>query len=136
MVDQSLFNRTLAEFARTLVSGYDISEVLYDLSERVAGVLGVSGAGVTLSDDQDQLRFAAASPGSFADLERIQERRQEGPCAEAYTLGRPVAVPDLRDDGVRWADFKPAAALDEVRAAAGIPLHLEHERVGALNLKS
>jgi len=47
MVDQSSFNRTLAEFARTLVRGYDISEVLYDLSERVVGMLGVTGAGVT-----------------------------------------------------------------------------------------
>jgi len=134
MVDQGLFNRTLAEFARTLVSGYDISEVLYDLSERVAGVLGVTGAGVTLSDDQDQLRFAAASPGSIADLERVQERRQEGPCRDAYTLGHPVMVPDLRADGERWGDFKREAALHELRAAAGIPLHIEHERVGALNL--
>src|SRR5215213_6926766 len=133
MVDQGLFNRTLAEFSRTLVSGYDISEVLYDLSDRVTAVLGVTGAGVTLSDDQDQLRFAAASPGSIADLERTQERRQEGPCKEAYTGGHPVAVTDLRDDGDRWAEFKLEAARHGLRAAAGVPLHLEHERVGALN---
>jgi len=40
MVDQQLFTRTLADFARRLVHRYEVSEVLYELAERTAAVVG------------------------------------------------------------------------------------------------
>ena len=134
MVDQQLFTRTLTEFARTLVRHYEISEVLYELAERVTSVVGVVGAGVTLVDDGGRLRFAASSADAITPLEQLQEREQEGPCVDAFHSGIPVMVPDLAADGDRWGPFKAEAARIGVSASAGIPMHLDGDHLGALNL--
>jgi len=67
-------------------------------------------------------------------LERLQEQAQEGPCVDAFRSGRPVAAADLTVDHERWSEFKIEAASQGIRASAGIPMHLDGERVGALNL--
>src|SRR5215213_4035042 len=74
MVDQQLFTRTLADFARRLVHRYEVSEVLYELAERTAAVVGIAAAGVTVVDDNGLLRFAASSADVVTPLERLQEQ--------------------------------------------------------------
>jgi len=118
--DEPLYLETLAEFASTLVASYDVASVLADLTNRLTDVLGLIGCGVTLAKA----------------LEREQTQSQLGPCVTAYQTGETVAVDDLLDRADQWPSFHAVAQRLGVRAMAGIPMHLEGESVGAIDLYS
>lgn len=133
MVDQALFLRVLSEFARTLVVHYEISEVLYQLADRTTELLGVAGAGVCLGEE-GHLRFVTGVNEATVRVEQAQERVQEGVCVEAFQTGKPVAVPDLALIGDKWTDFRAEARSVGVSAVVGIPMRLDDEVLGAVNI--
>lgn len=133
--DEPLYLETLAEFASTLVASYDVASVLADLTNRLTEVLGLIGCGVTLAKD-GRLEYVTGVPEKIAALEREQTQSQLGPCVTAYQTGRTVAVDDLRDQADQWPSFHAVAQRLGVRAMAGIPMHLEGESVGAIDLYS
>ena len=126
---------SLERFAAALTSGYGIGDVLHNLTEEMAEVLDLSGAGVTLVHDGQQ-RFVTAAVEAIATLERVQETWQKGPCIDAVASAAPVAVPDLaaEDAGSRWPDYTIAAKTAVIQAVAGIPMLAEGAAIGAINL--
>ena len=79
---------SLERFAATLTGGYGIGDVLHNLTEEMAEVLGLTGAGVTLVHDGQQ-RFVTAAVEAIASLERVQENWQKGPCIDAVASAAP-----------------------------------------------
>ena len=79
MVDRQALLRVLSEFVFRQVGEYAISDCLHDLVDGVTEVLGVTGAGVSLTDDHGRIGFATAANADVAELERVQERAQVGP---------------------------------------------------------
>jgi GAF domain-containing protein len=126
---------SLERFAAALTSGYGIGDVLHNLTEEMAEVLDLRGAGVTLVHDGKQ-RFVTAAVEAIATLERVQESFQKGPCIDAVTSGAPVAVGDIAvGDAIdRWPDYTAQAKNTGVQAVAGIPMLAEGAAIGALNL--
>src|SRR4051812_19899300 len=108
---------SLERFAAALTSGYGIGDVLHDLTEEMAEVLNLAGAGVTLVDDGQQ-RFVTAAVDAIASLERVQENWQKGPCIDAVASAAPVAVPDIaaEDADERWPDYVIAAKTAGIQA--------------------
>ena len=96
MYDRPLFIQTLSRFAVVLPAHYDLEAALSELAESVAQVLGLSGSGVTVSDDEGRLRFVTAVSQASGELERNQEQEQAGPCRDAYDTGEVVRVTDVR----------------------------------------
>lgn len=135
MPDPDTLLDSLERFAAALTSGYGIGDVLHNLTEEVAEVLNLSGAGVTLVHDGQQ-RFVTAAVESVARLERVQENWQQGPCIDAVASTGPVVVPDVaaRHASERWPDYVVAAKTAGVQAVAGIPMLAEGEGIGAVNL--
>jgi GAF domain-containing protein len=135
MPDRDTLLDSLERFAVTLSSGYGIGDVLHNLTEEMGEVLNLSGAGVTLVDDGRQ-RFVTAAIEVIADLERVQENRQEGPCIDAVATAAPVAVRDIvtGDASKRWPDYTVAAHTAGIQAVAGIPMLAEAVAIGAVNL--
>lgn len=133
MYDHSLYLRTLSEFARTLLTSYDVDSALEDLTSRLVTVLGLDGSGVALALD-GQLQFATAVPQRIVDLERVQHEHQAGPCVNAYRAGRILAVPDLAARADDWPDYCAVAERLHVRAVVGVPMQLTDRPVGAVNL--
>jgi GAF domain-containing protein len=131
--DPSRFLKTLSEFARTLVSAYEVDTVLAGLTEQVSAVLALCSSGVTLDHDQKHRLVTALSPAAEA-LEQCQFEHRRGPCLEAYRTGKIVLVADLRNEVQRWPEYAAVAARHGVVAVAGIPLRLVDDTVGALNL--
>ena len=84
---------SLERFAATLTGGYGIGDVLHNLTEEMADVLDLTGAGVTLVHDGQQ-RFVTAAVEAIASLERVQQNWQKGPCIDAVASASPVAVSD------------------------------------------
>jgi GAF domain-containing protein len=126
---------SLERFASALTGGYGIGDVLHNLTEEMAEVLSLTGAGVTLVHDGRQ-RFVTAAVEAIASLERVQEDWQKGPCVDAVASAEPVAVPNIAAGDVpdRWPDYVIAAKIAGIQTVAGIPMLAEGEAIGAVNL--
>ena len=123
----------LSEFARTLVTNFPIQSILDHLVVRIAEVLPIGSAGVTLISDTLQPRHIAASDESALRFVRLQTEMSEGPCLSAYRTGKAVLVPDLRDDQL-FPNFSPRAIEAGLRAVFSFPLHNDDQKLGALDL--
>jgi GAF domain-containing protein len=126
---------SLERFAAALTGGYGIGDVLHNLTEEMAEVLSLAGAGVTLIQDGRQ-RFVTAAVEAIATVERAQENSQKGPCVDAVAARAPVAVPNLAaaDASTRWPGYTAVATTAGIRAVAGIPMLAEGAAIGAVNL--
>ncbi|HVL97803.1 MAG TPA: GAF and ANTAR domain-containing protein [Egibacteraceae bacterium] len=133
MADQSALNRAFADYARTIARRYEIGDALYRLTDQVVDILGVDGAGVSLADRDEVLQFVSATDEQVTIVEEHQAGTGEGPCHDAYMKGEQVTSTDLTVD-TRWPVYTPVAVEQGLRAAAGIPMVVEGERIGALNL--
>jgi GAF domain-containing protein len=136
MSDTQRLLDVLAAFTQTLTRPYSIGDVLHDLAERVSELLGLTGAGVTLVQN-DRVQFVTAQLEAIADLERTQEAHQAGPGVEAIRTRQAVTVCDLSGDGpaaTRWPEYSLRARAIGVRAVAGIPMVADDRVIGAVNL--
>jgi GAF domain-containing protein len=121
------------EMADTLVDDFDVLEFLHVLTERCVQLLGVSAAGLLLTDQQGTLQVVAASSERTRLLELFQLQTDQGPCVDCFRTGRPVSVADLSATG-RWPRFTAAAAEVGFAAVHALPMRLRSEVIGALNL--
>jgi transcriptional regulator with GAF, ATPase, and Fis domain len=122
----------LVEMADTLVDDFDVIDFLHVLTERCVQLLGVSAAGLLLTDGQDTLQVVAASSERTRLLELFQLQTDEGPCVDCFRTGQPVSVADLSSAG-KWPSFTTAAAEIGFAAVHALPMRLRTEVIGALN---
>ncbi|GAB4058859.1 GAF and ANTAR domain-containing protein [Catellatospora paridis] len=122
------------ELADTLVDDFDLMDFLHQVTVRCAQVLGVSAAGVLLTDQRGALRVAAASTEQTRLLELLQLQTDEGPCPECFHSGRPVAVADLSTAADRWPRFVAQARESGFASVHALPMRLRSDLIGALNL--
>ena len=132
-MDQTRYAEVLAKIAQTLITEYAIADVLYDLCDDIVELLPVRGAGVMLAGGDDVLRFAAASDERVAFVEVLQESFDEGPCLDAYRLGREVEVADLGADD-HYPQFSPGALEHEMKSVRAFPMRVHGRLIGALSL--
>jgi diguanylate cyclase (GGDEF)-like protein len=123
----------LSDFARTMVTDFPIQSILDHLVERIAAIMPVDAAGVTLISPGVAPRYIAASSESALRYEMLQTELGEGPCLAAYQTGEAVAVPDLRREA-RFPRFSPRALEVGLAAVFTFPLRHDGRRLGALDL--
>jgi GAF domain-containing protein len=122
----------LVELADTLVDDFDVIDFLHVLTDRCVQLLGVSAAGLLVTDGRDTLQVVAASSERTRLLELFQLQTDQGPCVDCFHTGQPVSVPDLSSAG-RWPRFTAAAAEVGFAAVHAVPMRLRAEVLGALN---
>jgi GAF domain-containing protein len=127
--------QTLERFAATLTRDYAIDDVLRELAEQVAVVVGVMGAGVILVR-RGELAHAVAPLDAIAHLERVVEDQQTGPCVDVLRSRQPVMVSDLTDAefGRRWPEYVAQAEAGGIRAVAVVPMFTGNQILGVLGL--
>lgn len=133
-MNQPALLRAYSEYARAVLSDYDIGEMLYRLTDDVTEVLEIDGAGVSLGSN-GRLRFIAGTDDQVVGVEQQQIKTAEGPCQDAYRTGQQILCSDLTHES-RWPSYKVAAVRLGVRAAAGIPMGVGDHLIGAVNLYS
>lgn len=133
MSDHQPLLDVLTRFSRTMAGRYDVSDVLYELSDAVTQVLDAAGAGVSLGDDHGRLRFATASNAVITEVENVQQESQQGPCHVAFSTNESVFVRDLGASS-EWPVLRDAALRCGLASVAGIPMVFDRRAVGSLNI--
>jgi transcriptional regulator with GAF, ATPase, and Fis domain len=137
--EQSSRERALAEafvtLADTLVTDYDVIDVLHRLTLECVDLLRVDAAGLLLSDQRGTLQMAAASTERARVVELFQLQSDEGPCLDCFRTSQPIAAPDLRGR-TEWPRFVTHTLDTGYRSVHAVPLRLRTETIGALNLFS
>ncbi|MEU7903489.1 GAF and ANTAR domain-containing protein [Actinoplanes sp. NPDC049118] len=130
---QPLLSDVFIEMADTLVDDFDVLDFLHTLTERCVELLGVTAAGLMLTDGAGNLQVVAASSERTRLLELFQLQTDEGPCVDCFHTGTAVSVDDLATAG-RWPRFTVAASEVGFAAVHALPMKLRTEVIGALNL--
>ena len=126
-------SQAVCEFARTLLSPYDLENVLDRLLKQTMAALDAASAGIMLADESGQLAFAAASDDRVKPIETTQAETGSGACCEAYSTNQVVTIADLRTDG-RWPGYAERALDQGFAAVIGVPLVAWGQTIGVLNI--
>ena len=111
----------LGELGKFRFGDMRVEDALHEIVHTTHAMFGVDGAGLMLSDAEQQLRSVAASDDRLQHLEEIQIQHSEGPCIAAFEDKELVGVEDLKQD-LRWPKFSDAALSRRVRAVLATPL--------------
>jgi transcriptional regulator with GAF, ATPase, and Fis domain len=130
---QPLLSDVFIEMADTLVDDFDVLDFLHTLTERCVQLLGVTAAGLLLTDGVGKLQVVAASSGRTRLLELFQLQTDQGPCLDCFRTGTAVSVDNLPTAG-RWPRFTAAATEVGFAAVHALPMKLRTDVIGALNL--
>jgi transcriptional regulator with GAF, ATPase, and Fis domain len=109
-----------------------ILEKVVDLAGEV--VTPAAACGVTVRRD-GQPFSAAVSNLLAAQVDQLQYATDEGPCLQALRSGAVVQVDNLSLDE-RWDRYRPPAVAHGVVSSLSLPLIVDGESLGALNLYS
>jgi GAF domain-containing protein len=135
MPRETLLARTLVELADTLVTDFDVVELLTLLTDGCVDVLDVGAAGLMLVAPEGDLRVMASSSEAMRLLELFELQSQEGPCLDCYRTGEPVVNQDLAMvNGRRWPRFAAEALAAGFHSVHALPMRLRGAVIGALNL--
>jgi GAF domain-containing protein len=128
--------QSLVDLADTLVTDYDVVDLLTGLTDRCVEVLGAAAAGVMLASTSGELRLVASSSETMRVLEVFELQAEEGPCLDAFRTGERVEHENLRAGAGRWPRFATVALEAGFQSVFALPLRLRDITIGALNLAS
>jgi transcriptional regulator with GAF, ATPase, and Fis domain len=133
--DPAVLASAYGQLLGLLVEAPDIDAFLDKMARLAADVVTPAAAcGVTVRRD-GQPFTAATSNELAAQVDEIQYDTDQGPCLDALRAGTVVQVDDLSTDD-RWDSYRPRAIAHGVTSSLSLPLIVEGERLGALNLYS
>ena len=127
-------NRAFVALASRLVDGFDVVDLLGELTEQCTSLLDIASAGLLLADQAGTLHVLAASSERTRLLEVFQLQRAQGPCRDCFLSGRPVSVADLEDMAERWPEFVPRARALGFASVHALPMRLHDRVLGTLGL--
>lgn len=137
MTDQTRearLSRAFVTLADTLVSDFDLVDLLQTLVETSAEVLDATAAGLMLKDTAGALHVVASTTEDAEFVELVQLGTSAGPCMQCVRTGQPVTVADIGATDDRWSAFRKAALDRGFRSLQATPLRLRSDVIGTLNL--
>lgn len=118
-----------------LVESRDVDALLNKVVDLAAqAVIPAAACGITVRRD-GQPFSAAVSNDLAAQVDELQYGTDEGPCLDALSSGTVVQIDDLSREE-RWDHYRPHALAHGVVSSLSVPLIVDGESLGALNLYS
>lgn len=118
----------------SLVSDYDVVELLQTLVDNAAELFDAQAAGILLVNPQQELEVVASTSERSSFIGLMQLRAGEGPCVEAFATGETVSVEDPEEMQRRWPLFAATSAQQGYASVHSIPLRLRDSTLGSMNL--
>jgi GAF domain-containing protein len=126
---------TAAHLLGLLVQSPDLDAFLTRLAHLAAeAVTPAAACGITVRRDGRPFS-PAVSNDLAAQVDELQYVADEGPCLDALRSGTVIMVNDLTQEQ-RWNQYRPPATAHGVVSSLSLPLVVDGERLGALNLYS
>jgi len=129
----SPLRESLAALARFFVGDGTLEETLLRVSElTVEAVPSADFVGITMLVEGRQ-RTAVYTDETSPEVDQAQYDSGEGPCLRAFEEQRSFAIDSTRADGP-WPAFRAAAVAHGIGSTLSLPLVVDKEGVGAMNL--
>lgn len=120
--------------ADTLVSEFDLLDLVHTLIDACTDILDSDAAGLMLSDANGDLQLMASSTEDVDAVEVVQLGAEAGPCWQCFKTGHPVTVGDIEQDADQWPDFQRVALEQGYRSIHATPMRLRGQVIGTMNL--
>jgi GAF domain-containing protein len=133
---ESKLSAAFVKLADTLVSDFDVVELMHWLVEKCTEILDTQAGGLMLVDPAGQLQLVASTSEEAELVEVFQLAGGAGPCLDCFRTGTAVTVGNLETEGQRWPQFAAEALKLGFRSVHATPLRLRGEVVGTMNLFS
>jgi GAF domain-containing protein len=126
---------SLASLSQYFVGGSTLEQTLLRVSElTVEAVTPADLVGITLLVDGRQ-RTAVFTDETAPEVDQAQYDTGQGPCLDAFAHREIYGVESTREDGP-WTAFRRAAAEHGIGSTLSLPLVVDQEGLGAMNLYS
>lgn len=123
----------LREVAGQLLTVRDLDQVLLSIVVRTLSLLDADICGVLLLEG-DEVRMRSCSGNRFVETSRLRMRRGQGVAGLVFQTGRPAKVDDYLADTTISDDFMTLAKKEGTRSALAVPLRLQGELIGVLEV--
>ncbi|OUE23120.1 GAF and ANTAR domain-containing protein [Clavibacter michiganensis] len=131
---EELLVRAFVTLADSMVSDYDMIDLLQTLVDQATDLFDAAASGIILGPDAERLEVVVSTSERSRFVGLMQLRAGEGPCVEAVTSGEVVSVVNTGEIADRWPAFAAAAAGEGYVSVHAIPLRLRGQMLGSLNL--
>jgi GAF domain-containing protein len=133
LLDNAALERTLESLRSGEEHDIDVENQLQTVIEAAQSIFDVTGTGLMCLDEQQTLRYVAASDQPGRVLELAQAEHGVGPCVDAVIFDRIITTRDIREEP-RYAAVAPIVAREGVIGVLGVPVHLAGSAIGSLNV--
>ena len=133
---ESRLSAAFVKLADTLVTEFDVVDLLHWLVERCTEILDTEAGGLMLVDPTGQLQLVASTSEEAELVEIFQLAAGEGPCLDCFHTGIPVTVGNIEIDGGTWPTFSTEALRQGFKSVHATPLRLRGQVIGTMNLFS
>ena len=121
-----------AELQHLILNGPDVTDFLEQLAVLAAAIVPGTHCGITLRRD-GQIATVVSSDHVATRMDEVQYIRGRGPCLAAIHEGTRIEVPDMETE-TRWGDYAGHAVANGIHSVFSLPLILNGNTLGALNL--
>jgi GAF domain-containing protein len=133
-IDDAALAESLRRLTHSREDNGSVVSALEAVLQACVDLFDVGGAGLLVADEQDMLRYVAATSGPGRLLEKTEAEAGEGPCTEAFVKAQVVTSHDVTAEAERWPVLARAMADQPVRAVLGTPVRLGGVPVGTLDV--
>lgn len=123
----------IRDVVERLLSVRDVDHVLLAIADRTLRLLDADICGVMLRE-ADEIRMRACVGNRVTETARLRMRRGQGVAGLVFLTGEPAKVDNYLDDRTISQDFVSLAVQEETQSALAVPLRLQGEFIGVLEV--
>jgi sugar diacid utilization regulator/GAF domain-containing protein len=123
----------VGDVVRQLLSERDLDHVLRTVAERTLQLLEADICGVLLREG-DVVRMRSCVGNRVTETARLEMRRGQGVAGLVFLTGEPAKVDNYVEDTSISQDFMSLAEREETLSALAVPLRLQGELIGVLEV--
>lgn len=123
----------IRDVVERLLSVRDVDQVLLSIADHTLRLLDADICGVLLREG-DEVRMRSCVGNRVIDTARLRMRRGQGVAGLVFLTGEPAKVDAYLDDETISDDFMFLAEKEQTRSALAVPLRLQGEFLGVLEV--